>query len=264
MSAAEMSQVFSRWNEGALQSYLIEITADILKAVDPQTGKPMVDVILDEAGQKGTGRWTAEEALALGVSLPTIAEAVFSRSISAIKAERVHASRILPGPDGQRTYDKETLVEAIGSALYAAKICSYAQGFALMAKAAQEYGWQLNYGEIASIWRGGCIIRAQFLDRIKEAYAQDPSLPNLLLAPYFTESIARAQRAWRQVVALAAEHGIPTPGLASALAYYDQYRLARLPANLLQAQRDYFGAHTYRRVDQEGVFHTDWLELVKK
>ena len=264
MSAPEMSDVFRRWNEGELQSYLIEITADILRAVDPETGRPLVDVILDEAGHKGTGRWTSEEALALGVCAPTITEAVYARYISAIKREREQAARILPGPQPADGLDRERVIAAVGQALYASKICSYAQGFALLDRAAKEYGWALNYGEIASIWRGGCIIRAQFLDRIREAYARDPELPNLLLAPYFTEVLARSQEAWRYVVSLAVLNGVPAPGLSSALAYYDQYRLGRLPANLLQAQRDYFGAHTYRRTDKEGVFHTEWLELVTR
>ena len=265
LSAGEMSRIFRRWNEGDLQSYLIEITGDILATEDPKTGKPLVDVIKDEAGQKGTGKWTSQEALDLGVGAPTITEAVFARCLSAIRDERVAAAKVLEGP-GKETYDgdPEELVEAIGSALYAAKICSYAQGFALLSEAAKVYGWRLNLGEIASLWRGGCIIRAQFLDRIREAYDKNPDLKNLMLDPYFRDVLHRAQSAWRRVVSLAALGGIPVPGFSSALAYYDQYRLARLPANLLQAQRDYFGAHTYQRLDEEGVFHTEWTSLAKR
>lgn len=261
MSASEMSRVFSRWNEGELQSYLIEITADILKAVDPETGQPLVEMILDEAGQKGTGKWTSVEALELGVPAPTITEAVFARYLSAMKAERVAASTVLSGPAPGSEGSGE-LVEAIGKALYAAKICSYAQGFALIRRAAVEYGWEVDLGVIASLWRGGCIIRAQFLDRIKAAYDADPGLANLLLDGYFRRAVDAAQEAWRTVVSRAALWGLPVPGLSSALAYYDMIRLARLPANLLQAQRDYFGAHTYRRIDREGTFHTDWGSLV--
>ncbi len=260
LTPAEMSEIFASWNEGELQSYLIEITADILRKVDVETGRPMVDVILDEAGHKGTGRWTSEEALALGVGAPTITEAVYARYISAIKEERQAAAKILPGPTASpESPERDVVVKAIGNALYAAKICSYAQGFALLAGAAREYDWELNFGEIASLWRGGCIIRAQFLDRIKEAYTGGNPPANLLLAPFFTDVLAQAQSDWRTVVSWAAQRGIPVPGFSSALAYYDQYRLERLPANLLQAQRDYFGAHTYRRVDKEGVFHTEWL-----
>lgn len=259
MSAAEMSDVFAEWNEGELQSYLIEITADILRRVDEETGRPLVDVILDEAGHKGTGKWTSQEALDLGVPAPTITEAVYARYISAIKAEREVAAKHLPGPDQSPQVEKAPLIEAIRQALYAAKICSYAQGFAILSKAAESYGWKPDMGAIAKIWRGGCIIRAQFLDRIKEAYDAEPELPNLLLAPYFRDVLIRSQSGWRKVVSLATELGIPVPGFSSALAYYDLYRHERLPANLLQAQRDYFGAHTYRRVDREGVFHTEWV-----
>jgi len=259
MSAAEMSEVFARWNEGELQSYLIEITADILRRVDPETGKALVDVILDEAGHKGTGMWTSQVALELGVPAPTITEAVYARYISALKAERTAAAAVLQAPETRVSVDREELVEQVRQALFAAKVCSYAQGFAILDRAAEEYGWQLDKGVIASIWRGGCIIRAQFLDSIREAYDQDPGLKNLLLAPYFKEVVTRAQEGWRRVVGLAAAAGLPVPGLSSALAYYDLYRHARLPANLIQAQRDYFGAHTYRRVDKEGVFHTEWV-----
>ena len=265
LSAERMASIFRAWNSGELRSYLIEITGDILSTVDPKTGKPLVDVIKDEAGQKGTGKWTSQEALDLGVGAPTITEAVYARFLSAIREERLEASSVLPGPDaGPYEGDPDELVEAIGKALYAAKICSYAQGFALLSEAARVYGWRLDLGTIASLWRGGCIIRAQFLDRIKEAYDRDPSLKNLLLDPYFAGALRRSQEPWRRVVSLAAERGIPAPGFSSALAYYDQYRTARLPANLLQAQRDYFGAHTYQRLDEEGIFHTEWTALAKR
>jgi len=259
MSAKELHDVFAQWYEGDLNSYLIEITRDILAKTDPETGKPMVDIILDRAGQKGTGKWTSISALDLGVPAPTVAEAVFARCISAIKDERVAASKLLSGPTGKFGGDKKAFVQAIHDALYASKICSYAQGFQLMRAAAAEYKWDLKYGEIAMIWRGGCIIRAHFLNRIKEAYDRNPSLANLLLDPYFKEIIDKTQGNWRKVVATAAELGIAIPAFSSALAYYDSYRSARLPANLLQAQRDYFGAHTYERVDKPGVFHTEWL-----
>lgn len=266
MEAGEMAPVFHRWNEGELQSYLIEITGEILEKVDPETGKPLVDVILDEAGHKGTGKWTSQEALDLGVPAPTITEAVYARYISAIKSERVIASTKLKGPDPSQMAkeglgpfgDAESFIEAVGQALYAAKICSYAQGFALLDQAAEAYGWDLDLGVVSSLWRGGCIIRAQFLDRIKEAY-QKGDLKNLLLDDYFAEVVQKSQEAWRGVVSVATLAGIPVPGFSSALAYYDLYRHDRLPANLLQAQRDYFGAHTYRRIDREGTFHTDWL-----
>jgi len=259
MSAAEMSEVFARWNEGELQSYLIEITADILRRVDPETGEALVDVILDEAGHKGTGMWTSQVALELGVPAPTITEAVYARYISAQKQERVAASKLLEGPRAKPPVERGALIEEIRQALYASKICSYAQGFAILDRAAAEYGWELDNGRIASIWRGGCIIRAQFLDSIREAYERERGLKNLLLAPYFKEVVTRAQGAWRSVVALATAAGLPVPGLSSALGYYDLYRHERLPANLLQAQRDYFGAHTYKRIDKEGVFHTEWV-----
>jgi len=268
MSPAEMQEVFREWNRGELNSYLVEITADILGTVDPETGKPMVDVILDTAGQKGTGKWTSQSALDMGTPAPTIAEAVFARAMSAIKAERVAASGVLRGPGplvspagaGENAADRRGLVEKIRLALYASKICSYAQGFQLLAMAAGEYNWQLDLGGIALMWREGCIIRAQFLERIKEAYDRQPDLPNLLLAPYFREAVDRSQRGWREVVAMAVTHGLPVPAYASALAYYDGYRSARLPANMLQAQRDYFGAHTYERVDRPRgeFFHTNW------
>ena len=260
MSPMEMHGVFREWNEGELNSYLIEITADILAHVDDETGKPMVDLILDTAGQKGTGKWTSQSALDMGTPAPTVAEAVFARFMSAVKAERVAASKVLEGPEPAFDGDRAMLIEEIRQALYASKICSYAQGFQLMRAAAEEHGWDLDFGGIALIWREGCIIRAQFLERIKEAYDEDAGLANLLLAPYFKAAIDRSQTAWRRVVAVAAQNGIPVPAFGSALAYYDSYRNARLPANILQAQRDYFGAHTYERVDKPRgeFFHTDW------
>jgi len=262
MAPAEMAAVFEGWNKGPLDSFLIEITADVLRQADPETGKPFVDVVLDTAGQKGTGRWTSVNALEMGTPAPTIAEAVFARCLSAVKAEREHASTVLKGPDKAYAGNKEELVDAIRDALYCSKICSYAQGFQLMRYAEKEYGWDLDFGGIAQIWRGGCIIRAAFLQKITEAFERDPDLPNLLLDPYFKETIDQAQANWRRVVGLAAEHGIAAPTFASALAYYDAYRSGRLPQNLLQAQRDYFGAHTYERVDQPRgkFFHIDWLD----
>ena len=260
MTPDEMHGVFKEWNEGELDSYLIEITRDILARVDEETGKPMVDVILDAAGQKGTGKWTSQSALDMGTPAPTVAEAVFARFMSAIKEERVAASKILEGPVPTYDGDRAAMVEDIRQALYASKVCSYAQGFQLMKMAAEDRGWELDLGGIALMWREGCIIRAQFLERIKDAYDEDPSLANLLLAPYFKQAIDRSQVAWRRVVAVAVEKGIPVPAFGSALAYYDGYRNDRLPANILQAQRDYFGAHTYERVDKPRgeFFHTDW------
>ena len=258
MTYPAMQERFADWNRGDLDSYLIEITARILAATDPETGAPMVDVILDKAGQKGTGTWTGQSALELGAPAPTIAEAVFARSLSAAKRERITAAGVLRGPGTNFTGDRADLSDAIGHALYAAKICSYAQGFALMRTAASEYEWQLDYGAIAMIWRGGCIIRARFLQRIKEAYDREPNLANLMLDPYFADVLHRAQSAWRQVIGAATSSGIPVPAFASALSYFDSYRTARLPASLIQAQRDYFGAHTYERVDRPGTFHTNW------
>jgi len=261
MDAGQMQRVFAEWNRGDLNSYLIEITADILSKKDPETGRPMVDVILDKAGQKGTGAWTSQNALLLGVATPTIAEAVFARCISAIKEERVAASKELAGPQVKYTGNKEEFVEAIHGALYASKICSYSQGFALMAAAAKEYDWNLDLGRIAMIWRGGCIIRAHFLQRIKDAFDRNGNLTNLLQDEYFKEIVEKAQGNWRKVVATAAESGIAVPAFSSALNYFDSYRAGRLSANMIQAQRDYFGAHTYERVDKEGTFHTEWLKI---
>jgi 6-phosphogluconate dehydrogenase len=263
LKAAEMGQVFSEWNAGALDSFLIEITADILKQKDPATKrKAFVDVVLDTAGQKGTGKWTSTNALDMGVPAPTIAEAVFARCLSAIKEERVAAAKILKGPKKKYRGGKKALIQAIHDALYCSKICSYTQGFQLMRTAQREFGWKLSFGDIARIWRGGCIIRAAFLQKITEAYERNPNLANLLLDPYFNKTVQKAQENWRKVVALAAECGVAAPTFASALAYYDSYRSARLPANLLQAQRDYFGAHTYERTDQPRgkFFHVDWPE----
>jgi 6-phosphogluconate dehydrogenase len=261
LTPAEMGEIFAEWNKGDLDSFLIEITADILKQVDPVTGKPFVDIVLDTAGQKGTGKWTSVNALDMGTPAPTVAEAVFARCLSAVKDERVAAEKILKGPDAPAyTGDKVEMVEAIREALYASKICSYAQGFQLMAYAQEEYGWKLNFGEIAQIFRGGCIIRAAFLQKITEAFERNPDLANLLLDPYFSEAIHKAQTSWRKVIALAATHGVSIPTFSSALSYFDGYRTSRLPQNLLQAQRDYFGAHTYERTDEpRGKFyHIDW------
>ncbi|MCK5595005.1 decarboxylating NADP(+)-dependent phosphogluconate dehydrogenase [bacterium] len=261
IEAPEQHKIFTEWNKGELDSYLIEITRDILSKTDSDTGKPLVEVILDTAGQKGTGKWTSQAALDLGTPAPTIAEAVFARCLSAIKDERVNASKVLNGPSEKYEGDKEEFVNAIKDALYASKICSYAQGYVLMKAAAKEYGWDLNFGEIALMWRGGCIIRARFLGDIKKVFDKTPDLPNLLLNSYFKEIVEKCQDNWRKVVATAVELGIPTPAFSSALAYFDSYRRASLPANLLQAQRDYFGAHTYKRTDKEGTFHTDWLNI---
>ncbi len=259
MSAGEMHEVFKAWNEGELDSYLIEITRDILGFKD-EDGKPLVDKILDTAGQKGTGKWTGITALELGVPLTLIGESVFSRCLSAQKNERVEASKILKGPAPAFSGNKAEFVEDLRQALYASKMVSYAQGYVLMREAAKEYGWDLNYGGIALMWRGGCIIRSVFLGKIKEAFDRDPGLRNLLLDPFFKETVHRAQESWRKVTALAISNGIPIPALSSALCYYDGYRCERLPANLLQAQRDYFGAHTYERIDKPRgeFFHTNW------
>lgn len=261
VSTEELHEIFTEWNNGELDSYLIEITRDIFTKYDPETGKPMVDVILDSAGQKGTGKWTSQSALDLGVPLSIITESVFSRFISAMKEERVAASKVLKGPAAPAfTGDRKAFIEAVRQALYASKICSYAQGFAQMRAASDEYKWDLKYGNIAMIFRGGCIIRARFLQNIKDAYDRNPELKNLLLDSYFTNVVENYQQSWRQVVAEAVTRGIAVPSFASALAYYDSYRTERLPANLLQAQRDYFGAHTFQRVDKEGSFHFNWME----
>ena len=264
MTPGEMSDVFAAWNQGDLDSFLIEITTDILQQKDP-AGKHdfFVDAVLDTAGQKGTGKWTAQNALDMGIPANALAEAVFARFISAIKEERVEASKTLQGPKQQSfDGDRQQTLDMIRQALYCSKICAYAQGFQLMAKSQEEYGWTLDFGAIAQIWRGGCIIRARFLQKITEAYREDAKLQNLMLNPYFTGALHDGQQAWRSVVAIAAAHGVPCPAFMSALAYYDGYRSERLPANLLQGQRDYFGAHTYERVDEPRgkFFHVDWPE----
>jgi 6-phosphogluconate dehydrogenase len=259
MAAAELAEVFARWNEGDLDSYLVEITAAILWKTDDGTGQPLVDLILDKAGQKGTGKWTSQSALDLGTPAATVAEAVFARAMSAQKDLRTQASRQLRGPDTKYDGDRAQFVEAVRQALYASKICCYAQGFELLRAAGDEYNWHLRYGDLARIWRGGCIIRARFLHRITEAFEAEPDLQNLLLAPYFRDAVHAAQTAWRHVVVTAVALGIPIPAFSSALAYFDALRQERLPANLIQAQRDYFGAHTYERVDREGAFHTEWV-----
>jgi len=254
----KLHDVFAEWNRGELESYLIEITADIFTRTDTETGKAVVDIILDEAAQKGTGKCTSQNALDLGSPTPTINAAVESRIISSYKDERVAASDVLTGPQPKISTAPQEVIQTVQDALYAAKICSYAQGFALMRLASKEYDYGLNYGEIAKIWRGGCIIRARFLNDIHQAFMRDPDLPNLMTDPEFSQTMNTRQSALRKVVALAAENGIPALAFSSALAYFDAYRSARLPANLTQAQRDYFGAHTYRRLDREGSFHTEW------
>ena len=261
MKPDALAEVFTAWNQQELSSYLIEITADILRQRDPANPRRFfVDAVLDTAGQKGTGKWTSVNALDMGIPANAIAEAVFARCLSALKAERVAASKVLKGPKSPYRGSKAKLVEAVRRALYSSKICAYAQGFQLMREAQKEYRWTLDFGTIAAIWRGGCIIRARFLQKITEAYRRDPKLVNLMLDPYFKKALADRQDAWREVVALAVRHGIPAPAFSSALAYFDGYRSARLPANLLQAQRDYFGAHTYERVDapRGKFFHVDW------
>ncbi|HEY2005329.1 MAG TPA: NADP-dependent phosphogluconate dehydrogenase [Solirubrobacteraceae bacterium] len=254
----EIAERFRKWNESELESFLIEISARVLAKKDDETGQPLVDVILDAAEQKGTGRWTAQNALELGVPLTGITEAVFARALSALKDERVHAAEALKGPteDGH----DQSLIDDLEHALYASKIVAYAQGFAQMAAAADDEGWKIDLGSMATIWRGGCIIRARFLDRIREAYDREPELKNLMLADFFAQALAEAQDPWRRVVARAAELGIPTPAFSSSLAYYDGYRRAQGPASLIQGLRDLFGAHTYKRADREGTFHIMWGE----
>jgi 6-phosphogluconate dehydrogenase len=258
LSAPEIAQVFEQWNEGDLESFLIETTSKVLAHTDATTGRPLVDVIVDEAEQKGTGRWTAQSALELGVPVTAITEAVYARALSARKDQRVRASKVLPGPSGGATPDG--FVDAVRDALYASKVVAYAQGFEQMRAASDEYGWNVEPGTLATIWRGGCIIRARFLDRIKEAYERSPELPNLLLDDYFRDAVAGAQDAWRKVVRTAVDLGVPTPAFSASLAYYDGFRRERGPASLIQGLRDFFGAHTYRRVDRDGVFHTLWSE----
>lgn len=261
LSNDELYEVFDNWNRGELQSYLIEITRDIFSVKDELALGHLVDKILDTAGAKGTGKWMSQLALDLGVPSTLVTSAVFARAISAQKKERERASKILKGPSGPRgdRLEKDEFIEEVRQALYVSKICSYAQGFVQLQAAAAEHQWPLKYGECALLWRGGCIIRAQFLDRIKEAFDENPNLENLLLAPYFTNAVQRSQVAWRHVITVANQIGLPVPAFSTALAYYDSLRRDFLPANLLQAQRDYFGAHTYQRTDRAGVFHTDWI-----
>jgi 6-phosphogluconate dehydrogenase len=259
MTADDMHEVFKEWNKGELDSYLIEITRDILAYKDTD-GQPIVDKILDTAGQKGTGKWTSIASLDEGIPLTLIGEAVYARSLSSMKEERVAASEILTGPEPKFVGDKKAFIEDIRNALFASKIVSYAQGYTLLQAAAKSYDWNLNYGGIALLWRGGCIIRSVFLGKIKEAFDKNPQLSNLLLDPFFKEKVTGSQAGWRKVISVAALNGIPVPAFSTALSYYDGYRCGRLPANLLQAQRDYFGAHTYERVDKKRgeFFHTNW------
>jgi len=259
LSNEELGKVYAEWNQGELDSYLIAITADIFGKQDPDTGKAMVDIILDRAAQKGTGKWTSQSALDLAVPLPLITESVFARLLSALKDERVAASKVLKGPQAQPfAGDRAAFIESVRRALYLSKIVSYAQGFAQLRAASDEYKWNLPYGTIAKIFRAGCIIRARFLQKITDAYAHDAALANLLLDPYFRDIAAQYQQALRDVVSAAVQAGVAAPGFASAIAYYDSYRAERLPANLVQAQRDYFGAHTFERIDRPGSFHADW------
>ncbi len=258
LSNAELAEVFSTWNDGVLDSFLIEITADIFTKDDPESGKQLIDLILDKAKQKGTGKWTGQEAFDLGVPLPTINAAVVGRFMSAYKDERVAASGVLSGPDMPYHGDREMFIECVHDALYASKIMSYAQGFALLRAASAEYDYNLKYREVARIWRAGCIIRARFLNDVMAAFEKQPDLPNLVLDPFFQEAVTSRSESWRHVIKTAVDIGTPVPAFSASLAYYDSYRSARLPANLIQAQRDYFGAHTYERIDRDGTFHTDW------
>jgi 6-phosphogluconate dehydrogenase len=264
LTTDELAEIFSEWNRGELDSYLIDITARIFRKVDPDTGKPMVDIILDKAGQKGTGIWTLQSAIQQSVVISTINAAVEARVISSRKESRVAASKILPQPQiAKFNGDRDELITAVRDALYASKIVSYAQGMELLGAAARQFSWNLNFGDIATIWRGGCIIRAKFLNRIREAYERNPTLNNLLLDSYFTDIIEKTQHNWRIAVSTAVEQGVAVPAFSASLGYFDSYRQARLPSNLLQAQRDFFGAHTYERVDKPGVFHTEWMEPEK-
>ena len=261
MEAPQLAETFTKWNAGELDSYLIEITSQIFRKIDPDTGKPLVDVILDKAGQKGTGLWTLQSAIQQSVVISTINAAVEARVISSRKDERVAASKILPQPKPKKFKgDRAQIVDAVRDALFASKIVSYAQGMELLGAASVQYKWNLNFGDIATIWRGGCIIRAKFLNHIVDAYKRDPALHNLLLDSYFTSIIEKAQDNWRVAVSTAVEYGVAVPAFGASLSYFDSYRSARLPSNLLQAQRDFFGAHTYERVDKPGVFHTGWME----
>ncbi len=259
LEAAELAEIFDRWNQGELDSFLIEITAKIFRRIDEETGRPLVDLVLDKAAQKGTGKWTSQDAFDIGAPIPTINSAVVARIISSLKEERVAASRVLPGPARTRYEgDRQALIDAVRQALYASKISAYAQGMALLRMASAEYDYGLNLAEIAAIWRAGCIIRARFLNRITQAFNRKPDLANLLLDEELGQAVAECLPAWRHVVQTAVGLGIPVPAFSASLAYYDSYRSERLPANLIQAQRDFFGAHTYERVDREGVFHSNW------
>ncbi len=258
LSPTELADIFDEWNQGELDSFLIDITVEIFRRVDDETGQPLVDQIRDAAAQKGTGKWTSQDAFNVGAAIPTIDMAVVARILSSFKDERVAASKVLPGPDAKFEGDRETLVNQVRQALYASKISAYAQGMSLLKLASNEYDYDLNLGEVASIWRAGCIIRARFLDEITAAYNRDANLVNLMLDDYFRDAIVERLPAWRSVVQTAVGLGIPVPAFGASLAYYDSYRSERLPANLIQAQRDFFGAHTYERLDVEGVFHTEW------
>jgi 6-phosphogluconate dehydrogenase len=264
LDATQLHEVFTEWNQtDELNSFLIEITANIFPYIDPGTKQPLVDLIVDAAGQKGTGRWTVQTALELGVAIPTITAAVNSRIISSIREERIAASKQLTGPAPTQFEDTRTFVNMVQDALYCSKICSYAQGMALISSASKTYNWGLNLGEMARIWKGGCIIRAGFLNKIKKAFDENPALPNLLLAPEFKQTILDRQSAWREIIVTAAKTGIPVPAFSASLDYFDSYRREKLPQNLTQAQRDYFGAHTYKRVDIEGTFHTEWVPIAE-
>jgi len=258
VSAHELHDIFNQWNKGVLSSYLIEITSDIFKTKDPESGTPLVELILDKAGQKGTGRWTSQIAMDLGVPTPTINAAVEARILSGYKDERKKAAAMFQKPDTAFSGDRSPFINDVGDALYLAKLCSYAQGMDLLRRASLDYEYELSYGDIAKIWRGGCIIRAEFLNDIRAAFDENPDLSNLLVAPFFKDAVIQREASLRRVIELAIKIGIPTPAMNASLAYFDAYRSERLPANLIQAQRDYFGAHTYQRIDREGVFHTDW------
>jgi 6-phosphogluconate dehydrogenase len=268
MEAGELADTFARWNEGLLDSYLIKITSEIFRVRDEETGQPLVDLVLDKAGQKGTGKWTAQVALDLGVAIPTITAAIEARFISAMKDERVAASRIISGPKAPNSSkdDRASLIDGVRDALYASKICSYAQGFNLIRAGSEENHWNIDLSEMARIWKGGCIIRARFLNRIKVAYKREPALVNLLLDEDFNKWMDEAQTNWRAAIGLAQQHGVPALAMSASLAYFDSYRTASLPQNLTQAQRDYFGAHTYERTDKpgQGAIHTDWEAAVPK
>jgi 6-phosphogluconate dehydrogenase len=267
LGASELAEIFDEWNRGPLESYLIAITAQILKTTDPETGSPLVDIVLDKAGQKGTGKWTAQVALDLGVPIPTITAAIDARALSSMKDERVIASQLIHSPTAEKYEgDKRKLIHAVHDALYASKICSYAQGMSLIRAGSHEWQWNINLRELARIWKGGCIIRARFLDSIMRAFERQPDLPNLMLDYDFMSWMRKAERSWRWVIATAVQTGIPAPAMSASLAYFDSYRSAQLPQNLTQAQRDFFGAHTYQRIDRPnaGFVHTDWAGLAHK